>query len=319
MVRPLAVSSNSVYLFEHFHPDYRAEVIATGLLAGDAANAPVPLARLLFTPLGPNARPYSQDFTTRNFLAATSDDDPYLSFESPREGLYDQLPSFLFHALVPVQGEHADPDLILEQFREAHIAEAQARLFFWPFDTEIYYLRVLRCQYERQQDHLDDHRVLLEQFAEAWPILGALNPFQAGLFVQLLPFVHQLRGDLPWLSRFLEVFLGVPVSFTTGQRIVHPMLTEPALALGQCQLGLSAMTGNAVSDAYDGIGVNVGGVPPARVAEFLPHGSATALLGQILDYFMPASTELVVVVSIGYSPEPATGGPATYLGYNSYL
>ncbi len=312
-------ASSSIHLPERAYPDYRAEVIATGLLAGDADTPAIALARLLFNPLGPNTRPYSRDFTTRQFLAATSDDDPYLSFESPREGLYDQLPPFLFHALVPVRGDHADPALILEQFQEAHSAEAQARLFFRPFDTELYYLRVLRYQRERQQDHLEDHQMLLDQFAEGWPIMRFLDPFQAGLFVQLLPFVHQLRGDLPWLSRLLEVFLGVPVSFTTGQRIAHLTLREPVLALGQCRLGMNSLAGNTVGDTYDVVGVHIGNVPPTRVAEFLPQGSATALFGQLLDYFMPAAAEIVTLVSIGRATEPAAVGSATYLGYNSYL
>ncbi len=312
-------SSSSVYLFEHFYLDYRAEIIATGLLAGDDNTPPVPLTRLLFNPLGPNARPYSRDFTTRQFLAAGSYDDPYLSFDSPREGLYDQLPPLLFHAIIPALSDHPDPELILDQFQEAQSVEAQARLFFRPFDTEMYYLRVLRYQRERQQDYLEDHRVLLDQFAEAWPILRALDPFRASLFVQLLPFVHQLRGDLSWLSRLLEVFLGVPVSFTTDQRVVHPALSEPALGLGQCQLGTSAMAGNAMGDTYDGIGVNIGSIPPARVAEFLPNGSALVLLGQILDYFMPATAEIITIVRIKHAAGLAAERPAIYLGYNSYL
>jgi hypothetical protein len=315
-------TSHPVYQLDHFALDYRAEVLAAALLAGDDGQ-PVPkLGQLLFSPLGPNARPYSRDVVTQPFLPAASSTQTYLRFYTPREGLYDQLPPFLFHPIRPVSGQRdpaLDAEQLLEELRQARQVEQQTRLFFLPLDTELYYLRVLRYQHERARDQFEDNHALLEQFAEAWPILRLLDSFLANLFVQLLPFIHRLRGDLVWLSRLLHVFLGVPARFTTDLRITHPPLHEPVLALGRCRLGITAIAGNTLGDTYDGVGLDIGPVPASRVVDFLPTGSGVQVLHQLLGYFLPATAEVVTTIDVAASPNPLAAEELLYLGYNSYL
>lgn len=313
--------SHTVYQLDHFALDYRAEVVAAAVLAGDDNKPRPPLENLIFNPLGPNSRSYSQDFTAMPFVTAHNPMHPYLRFNTPREGLYDQLPPLLFH---PIRSSHSydpnpDPEQLLEELRQVQAVEQQARLFFLPFDTELYYLRVLRYQRERKQDQLEHNATLISQFAQGWPIVRVLSPPLATLFVQLLPFVHHLRSDLPWLSQMLQTFLDVSVSFTTDVRITHPPLEETLLTLGQCRLGITSIAGNTLGDTYNGIRLTVGPVPQSRVTEFLPNGSAVALLEQLNSYFMPAMAEVVTVINIEHAVASIARSHATYLGYNSYL
>lgn len=251
---------------------------------------------------------------------------PYLLLNTPREGLYDQLPPFLFHDIRPTAGSPPENEVLLDQLRHERAVEQETRRFFLPFDTELYYLRLLRYERERQADQLAEAPVLREEFAANWPILRRLDPPTASLFIQVLPFIHQLRGNIEWLGRFLAVVFGVPVRFEAEQPIVHQVAKAdtPGLALGQCRLGINALAGSTFSDGYNATHLHLGPVPAKRVAEFLPASAARMLLYELLDYFMPASLEVRLFVTVERTApnEPAREditAPATYLGYNSYL
>jgi type VI secretion system protein ImpH len=313
-----------VYLLDQFGLDYRPEVVAAGLLAGQDQS--VPLGRLIFKPTGPITRPYAKDVGAPQLLATQGPATPYLLLDTPREGLYDQLPPFLFHAIPPTAGPAPEGEVLLAQLRHERAVEQETRQFFLPFDTELHYLRLLRYEHERQADQLAEAPVLREEFTSNWPILQRLDSPTASLFIQVLPYIHQLRGNIEWLSQFLAVVVGVPIRFEAEQPIVHqvPAANAPGLALGQCRLGINALAGSTFSDGYNAIHLHLGPVPASRVAEFLPASAPRALLQELLGYFMPASLEVrfFVTVERAAAAEPAAANyltPAAYLGYNSYL
>lgn len=312
-----------VYLLDQLDLDYRPEVVAAGLLAGQD---PPPLSRLIFQPTGPVTRPYAKDVGAPQPLATAGPAGPYVLLSTPREGIYDQLPPFLFHAIPPTAGPAPDPEAELAHLRRERVVEQETRRFFLPFDTELYYLRLLRYERERQADQLAEAPVLREEFARSWLVLRRLDASTASLFMQVLPFIHQLRGDVAWLGRFLAVVFGVPMRFEAEQPIVHQVADAPAL--GYCLLGINSLIGNTFSDGYNALHLYLGPVPAGRVAEFLPASAARELLHELLGYFLPASLEVRLFVGV---ERPAAGPPAeeegaplaplppTYLGYNSFL
>ncbi|MGI4743369.1 MAG: type VI secretion system baseplate subunit TssG [Janthinobacterium lividum] len=319
-----SAATTPVYLLDQLGLDYRPEVVAAGLLAAD--DHALKMSRLIFKPTGPITRPYAKDAGAPQLLATEGPAEPYLLLDTPREGLYDQLPPFLFHAIPATAGPAPEAEVLLAQLRHEREIEQETRRFFLPFDTELYYLRLLRYERERQADQLAEAPVLCEEFSASWPILRRLDPPTASLFIQVLPFIHQLRGNVEWLGRFLAVVLGVPVRFETEQPIVHQVAATdaPGLALGQCRLGINALAGSTFSDGYNATHLHLGPVPASRVAEFLPGSAARTLLAELLDYFMPAFLEVRLFVSIeraapGEPTAEAAPPPTTYLGYNSFL
>jgi type VI secretion system protein ImpH len=311
-----------LYLLDQLGLDYRPEVIAARLLAVESPKTP--LERLIFKPTGSTSRPYTKDVSAPQLLAAEDATASYVLFNTPREGLYDQLPPFLFHAIPVTNGPVPDTETTLEQLRQERVVEQETRRFFLPFDTELYYLRLLRYERERQADQLAESPKLREEFAEGWPILHRLDPPTASLFIQILPFIHQLRGNLPWLGQLLVAVFGIPMRFEAEQPIVHQATDAPSISLGQCRLGVNALIGGEFSDGYNAVHLHLGPVPANRVAEFLPASDARALLEELLNYFMPATIEVRLFVTVerpsAGAPVEETSAPATlYLGYNSFL
>ena len=288
--------------------DYRAEVLAAGLLADSA----LALEQIIFRPLGVITRPYSKDALPTQELIAGSG-TYYRQFDTPREGLYDQLPPLLFHPETPTAG-YIDADATATQRRQDREAEQEARRFFLPFDTELYYLRLLRYQHELAQPTAG--LLTLPELAAVWPIVQQLGP-AAGLFIQVLPYIHELRNNRPWLSEFLAVVSGVPVRFEAGAPLLHEVPAQPNQQLGQCHLGSESVLGSTFRDGDLALRLHLGPVPPAQVAEFVPARPLRKLLAALLEYFLPATT--VVEVLVETEPAPLAGAPpappVSYLGY----
>lgn len=269
--------------------------------------APVPLEQVIFHPTGLHSRAYASDAAL-----AWLGDPAYYQFSAPREGLYDQLPSLLFHELPPAHSADSSPEAVKATFRLAQAEREAARRFFQPFDTELFYLRLL--PYQQQ---LTSSENLLTEFEGLLPIIRILPPPLAALFAQLLPFISRIARDLSQVSQLLTTFVEAPVTL----RIRPPVLQEAPSAglrgLGEGQLGVDLIIGNRFLDESQALELSVGPVPAGRTAEFLPAGTATQLLTALLAYFVPASAEVVWLIDIDPLPSPAA--QPIYLGYNSYL
>lgn len=191
--------------------------------------------------------------------------------------------------------------------------------FFLPFDAELNYLRTLSVQYDNSVDHLDEATAIIDQFADHWPILNAMSRVQAGTFLQVLPWIHQLRGNLAWFSRFLQLLFDVPVRIETGQRLRQSTRANDLPTLSNGRLGIDTVVGQHFDDGRNGVQIIVGPIPDGQVANFLPHTQSIALLHDLIDYFIPFSSETSVSVQTQPTSVKTAPGTVTYLGYNTFL
>ncbi len=301
------------YFLDLLDVDFKAEI-----LAASYADRQVSPERIIINPTGLYSRPYSKDIEDVSDWLLDGSTFIYNRIDTPREGLFDMLPQHLF--FTPSDSlRPGNSDQILGDIRKDREEERQSRLFFLPFDAELNYLRTLSVHYDSSVDHLDGATAIIEQFAEHWPILNAMSRAQAGLFLQILPWLHLLRSNLPWFSRFLQLFLGVPVHIQAGRRLQESARADNLPRLSNCRLGIDAVIGNRFDDGRNGVQIVVGPVPDALVANFLPHTKTIALLHNLIDYFLPISSEISVSVQTQPTTPTTPQSTVTYLGYNSFL
>jgi len=301
------------YFLDLLDVDFKAEILAASL-----ASQQVAPERIIINPTGLYNRAYSKDIEDVSDWLLDGSTFIYNRIDTPREGLFDMLPQYLFFTPKDPAGLQ-NMDQVLDDMRYDRDEERQARLFFLPFDAELNYLRTLSVHYDDSVDHLDGATAIIDQFAEHWPILKAMSRVQAGIFLQILPWLHQLRSNLPWFSRFLHLFFDVPVHIETGRRLPEPTLADTLPTLDNCRLGIDTVASNRFDDGINGVEIIVGPVPDAQVADFLPHTKSIALLYNLIDYFLPVSSEVLVTVQ-AQPPAPETTRPSvTYLGYNAFI
>ncbi|WP_460939646.1 type VI secretion system baseplate subunit TssG [Spirosoma humi] len=298
------------YFLDLLDVDFKAEILAASL-----ASQQVAPERIIINPMGLYSRAYSKDIEDVRDWLLDGSTFIYNRIDTPREGLFDMMPQYLFFS--PVESTNAgNVDQLLDDIRRDRDEEQQARLFFLPFDAELNYLRTLSVHYDNSVNHLDHATVIIEQFAEQWPILKAMNRTQAGIFIQIIPWLHVLRSNLPWFSRFLHLFFSVPVQVETGRRRPESTQADSALTLANFRLGVDSVVSDHFSSDEYTIQITVGPVPDAQVADFLPHTQTIALLHNLVDYFLPVSSDVSIsIVTAPDVPRPA----ATFLGYNSFL
>ena len=301
------------YFLDLLDVDFKAEILAASLVSQHVAPE-----RIVINPTGLYSRSYSKDIDDVSDWLLEGSTFIYNRIDTPREGLFDMLPQYLFFAPKDADA-FGNADQILDDIRRDRDEERQARLFFLPFDAELNYLRTLSVHYDNSVDHLDGATAIIDQFAEHWPILKSMSRMQAGIFLQILPWLHQLRSNLHWFGRFLQLLFGVPVHIEAGRRQRQPKPAEGLPTLANCRLGIDTVVGDRFDDGRNGIQIVVGPVPDAEVVHFLPHTKTIALLHDLIDYFLPVWSDVSVSVQT-QSPTPERPRPTeTYLGYNAYL
>jgi len=301
------------YFLDLLDVDFKAEIQAAALTHQHVAPE-----RIIINPTGLYSRSYSKDIDEVSDWLLEGSTFIYNRIDTPREGLFDMLPQYLFFAPKGPAG-FVDPDQILDDIRRDRDEERQARLFFLPFDAELNYLRTLSVHYDDSVDHLDGATAIIDQFAEHWPILKAMSRAQAGIFLQILPWLHLLRSNLHWLGRFLQLAFGVPVHLEAGRRLHASKRAEALPTLSNCRLGIDAVVGDQFDDGRNGVQVVVGPVPDAVMADFLPHTKTMALLHDLINYFLPVWSDVSVSVQAERPAQDRPRPAVTYLGYNAYL
>ncbi|QJW91631.1 hypothetical protein HNV11_20720 [Spirosoma taeanense] len=302
----------SPYFLDLLDVDFRAEILAASL-----ADQQVPPERIVINPTGLYSRAYSKDIQDVSDWLLEGSEFIYNRIDTPREGLFDMLPHYLFFSPKDPAG-FENTDKILNGLRYDREQERQARLFFLPFDTEFNYLRTLSVHYDNSVEHLSGAATLINQFAEYWPIINDMTLIQAGIFLQILPWLHQLRSNLDWFSRFLQLFIDAPVRITVGQYHQQYTCTEGLPTLSNSRLGIDAILGDRFEDSGD-IHLVIGPVPDVRIANFLPHTKIRTLLQNLIGYFLPVSTEVMISIDT-FPPAPDTPRPTiSYLGFNTFL
>ncbi|ADB40092.1 type VI secretion system baseplate subunit TssG [Spirosoma linguale] len=307
-------SSLQPYFLDLLDVDFKAELLAASL-----ADQQIPPERIIINPTGLYNRAYSKDILEMNDWLLEGSTFIYNRIDTPREGLFDMLPQYLFFPPKDLS-KLADTDQTLDTIRQDRDHERQARLFFLPFDAELNYLRTLAVQHESAVEHPDTARTIIDQFAEQWPIIKDMNRMQTGLFLQVLPWMHLLRSNLVWLSQFLQVFFAVPVKVEAGHQIYQSTQADGDLpTLANCRLGIDAVIGDRFDDGRNGVQIIIGPVPDAQVPLFLPHAQSIALLHTLVNYFLPVSIDFSVSVLTSPKAQDAPQPNDVYLGYTSFL
>lgn len=303
----------SPYFLDLLDVDFKAEILAANLV-----NQQVAPERIIINPTGLYSRAYSKDIGEVSDWLLEGSTFIYNRIDTPREGLFDMLPHYLFFTPKDT-ARVGDADQLLDAIRLDRDHERQARLFFLPFDAELNHLRTLSAHYDNAVDHIDGASTIIDQFATHWPILENMSRMQAGIFLQVLPWMHVLRGNLSWFSRFLHLFFDVPVRIEVGHQLRKPIQTDGLPTLATCRLGVDTVLGDRFDDGRNSLQLILGPVPDAQVADFLPHTPTMALLHELVHYFLPVSGELSVSVQTQPTPPDVPHPTVTYLGYNTFL
>lgn len=218
-------------------------------------------------------------------------DDPVTVVETNREGFYDALPEFLFHA--PESGSgYKNIDVRIKESHQVRGEEAAARHFFLPFEQEFFRARVHLEQEERRL--LSGFGNPMQQliYRRFWGDVSEVDAAYLPQLFYLLPLACKIAGNQALMQACFETVLGEPVRLkrvAAGRTYMPP---EQIPGLGEARLGVDLVSGAEVNDDLPDLAVFLGPVATDAIPDYLENGKKQRLLTLLYHYFVPAELEI---------------------------
>lgn len=223
---------------KRMHEDIRAEVIVSDLLAGG-----VHIDDLFMRFIGQLKRPRCQDISDVQVVRDEGNREQ-LKITLNRDSIYDTLPEGLFHQ--PNTDESAvSVSAMVDEYKQQQQEEAEARLFFAPFENELFVQRTFieseefRQLFRIQQSHLESE--VLKQFG----IDAELPREFTSKLVRILPYISQITGDLLQTEQIFGLLLNDSVSIKVegSSKLVSSSTNSK---LGDSNLGVNLIAGDTL-------------------------------------------------------------------------
>ncbi|MEG0925382.1 MULTISPECIES: type VI secretion system baseplate subunit TssG [Chryseobacterium] len=272
--------------YNKLQTDFKAEAVAVNLLKYHRT-----VSNIFIERVGVNDRAYLKDIKSISSSYLGFDEEVF-TIESYREGIYDYLPEGLFHP--PSLGaSRKNVDTVVREIRKQKRVEDDARKFFRPFELEVFFTEISSLLKESEFDISSHTDSLLETVSELWPLINMLDKKNAYVFMHILPFFHQIRGDKKWFERCMTAFLQVPVEVTFSPNIIDEIeKNNDSMLLGNSRLGVTYIPSGRHMDGQRNWVVNIGPIPYEEMKKYIPGSPFRNVLQALYDYFLPVTVDI---------------------------
>ncbi|WP_118975067.1 hypothetical protein [Taibaiella koreensis] len=295
--------------------DFKAEVIATQLLAEEQD-----VSKIIIDRLGSTPRTHTKDVYRSYEDISQYNLDKYTVLQSFRQSIYEAVPENVFHPPT-LGGLGKSQDEIVEEIKVQRKKEREARTFFKPFEQEAPYLEMQALMLELMYEKKGSYDNLYRLFEQGWPVISKLPYSTALSFIYILPILNEVRGNREWTEKCMAFLTGFPV--TIKENYVSGRIDEvlDSFTVGKAALGIDS---NFSGNQYDGMfgwDIHIGPVPEYLTISVLPQSGFTQLLDILCEHFVPAN--IFVSYFIQSEPVPQTAllpdAASGRLGYTFYL
>ena len=295
--------------------DYKVEMIATQLLIEN-----LDFSKIIVDRLSNASRTYTKDVYRSYEDVSQHSMDKYTIFESHRQSIYETLPENVFHP--PTLGGLGKPqEEIVEEIKKQRNKEAEARIFFKPFEQEGPYLEMFALMLELMYEKKGTYNNLYCLFEQGWPVLRKLPYHTALSFIYILPILNEVRGDRTWTEKCLSYLTDFPIEIRESYGHDPIDRKMEGFVLREAHLGIdSTFLGNQ-NDGLPSWDIYIGPVPKDLIVSVLPQSYFEELLDIFEEHFIP--TNIFVRYFIQSEPLSETFLSADTssgrLGYTFYL
>ncbi|WP_238640214.1 type VI secretion system baseplate subunit TssG [Chryseobacterium elymi] len=272
--------------YNKLQTDFKAEAVAVNLLKYQRA-----VSNIFIERIGINDRAYLKDIKSISSSYLGFDEEVF-TIETYREGIYDYLPEGLFHP--PSLGaSRKNVDTVVREIRKQKKVEEDARKFFRPFELEVFFTEISSLLKESEFDISSSTDTLLDTVSELWPLIKMLDKQNAYIFIYILPFFHQIRGDKKWFERCMTAFLQVPVEVTFTPNIIDRIeRNDDSMLLGNSKLGVTYIPSGRHMDGQRNWVVNIGPIPYTEMKKYISGSPFRNILQALYDYFLPVTVDV---------------------------
>jgi hypothetical protein len=301
----------------HLKNDIRAEVIAAEIIE-NGLNA----SDIILVPDGSFKRKYSKDVTHAEVIKSENG-QRVLGIHLTRDGLYDSLPEALFHdqSYEPLTSGHEMAKLSKKQKRE----EKEARLFFLPFENEIFYHRIQVEAEERRILRRLSENMFDDIYPQFWKLDRSLPKKLVSRFVLILHLTHKILGNFDLTAKCLEVILEEDVKINLVRKprsrdIPNGFNDRKTGGLGSAGLGEDFICGEYIPDSEPVMEFEIGPLYNSSIEDYLENGSYSRFLNCFYSFFVPVEVDAITTVTVSEAKQQFTlddNHSNVILGYNA--
>ncbi|KAB1067636.1 hypothetical protein F6U93_10140 [Tamlana haliotis] len=222
-------------------------------------------------------------------------DNAFLNFDLARNGLYDLLPEGVFHKVNDRSNHVSYTAYRKQQSKE----EEAARLLFAPIENEFFRQRVAIEKKEkaivRDFNNLEDGFLM-----DFWKIDQSIPQVYAAKLMRLLPYAHQIAGDLEQTFLSLEKLLGVAVSYKKVFETIEVKLQTPS----ENRLGIDFITHQeTLSVQQPVIYVSIQPCKKNEVDQFLGKSGLLRFVEVFYSFFIPIEYNVRTEIEVNQENE----------------
>jgi len=279
-------------LLKNLDEDIRAEVLISGLIENDYIDTDwVVSCDGLFK------RSYGKDLHSIDKLELEGRDN--VSFHLSRDGFYDSLPEGLFH---PMADKPLDSGSELaKESKKERKREFEIRKFFAPFEQEIFNVKLLIENKERQvltkliQGHMSDF------FTKFWKIDQTFNKKLITRMVAYLPFVQKIIGDYNLAFKLLEHIIEEEVSYDvvrSRKSVDFEFENEntSSFTLGESSLSWDFVCGSTMADLTPLIEIKLGPICNSSLVDYFEGGKTRKFINYFCSFFLPLEVDYALLI-----------------------
>jgi len=247
-----------------------------------------------------------------------------LGIHLTRESIYDALPEAIFHG--PPEENLTTGHEMAKASKIQKKEEKECRMFFLPFENEIFYQKVQLELSERKILHRFSDNLFNDIFPEFWNLDRSLPKELVAKLMLFLHYSHKFVGDHELTARALEVILHEKVVVRLLPQAVNSDDNSQVDAagpsvLGSSRLGQDLICGDHSDDHFPVMEFVIGPLENTSIEDYLDNGSITRFLDVFFSYFVPLDflVSKKIKVSAAQKGFVISDKSATFLGYNTVL
>jgi type VI secretion system protein ImpH len=272
--------------FFNYYPDLKVEFILAELMKTslDPDNT-------VIHALGIFKRRYSKDLVRGEIKEYRESKRQFLELSVHRNGLYDLLPNGLFHQ-PQNRKSNLNPAQAIEEHKYQKQVERESRLFFLPFEQELYRLSLF-LEIEERKSIFTTQNVLNNQaFIDFWHIPDFFNEQQICNLLYILPLAASVVGDKLLTRLCFESILNDHVGIFESAPVRHEVTETGNSILNNVYLGADFVIENSFSEVAPCLEIHITPSRQEDLIQYLEGGVKMKMLEFLLGYFTPFENDV---------------------------
>jgi type VI secretion system protein ImpH len=279
-------------LFSQF-PDLKMEFIL-----GELIESGLEPDEVVINALGIFRRRYGKDVEGGEIWEYKANKRQYLNLDINRNGIYDLLPKGLFHQ-PQNRTNYITPSQAIEEYKLQKQIEKESRLFFQPFEQELYRLSLL-LEAEERKSIFDIQNVLRsEVFIGFWNIPAIFNERQICNLLYLLPLASLIVGNYPLTKLCFESILNDRIDIFESAPLTHTLVETGEKCLNDVHLGVDFIIEDTYYEVASSLTVSVCPSIPEDLAGYLEGGIKLKMLRFLFNFFLPFESDVTIDIVSG--------------------